>query len=121
MNEFPDDLKAALQCYRDAHPDPEMSATFMPGLWQKIEARRRTAGSLAMLRRLAQTYVGFAVTAGLILGVYVIPRLQDRQNQPQSSYAEVVAIDDAQQELAKAFTVTAAYKVPATFQDGGPE
>lgn len=33
-------LDALLAEYRDAIPDQDVSAGFMPGLWQKIEARR---------------------------------------------------------------------------------
>ena len=114
--EFPDDLKLAFRQYREAHPDPEVSATFMPAVWQKIEARRRTMGSLAMFRQLAQTYVGFAVTAAIVLGVFVIPYFQDRQHL-QISYAEVVANDYSQQEVAMAFTVPAAYQAPVPEED----
>jgi hypothetical protein len=108
--EFPEGVQRAFRDYREALPDPEPSAGFTPALWQKIEARRRTAGSLAMFRRLAQTYVGFAVTAAIILGVFVIPQLQDRAELQTASYAEVVANDDAQQEVAQAFTLPVAYE-----------
>ena len=118
--EFPEGLQTAFRQYREAHPDPEPSAGFTPGLWQKIEMRRSTAGSLAMFRRLAQTYVGFALASAVILGVFVIPVMQDRQGLQNSSYAEVVAIDDAQQEVAKAFTVPVSYEAPTT-SDEVPE
>jgi hypothetical protein len=116
MNEFPDELKVAFRQYRDSHPDPDASAAFMPVLWQKIEARRRTAGSFAVLRRLAQTFAGVAVTAALVLGVFVIPMVQDRQH-TQSSYAEVVANDESQNEVAKVFTVPVAYVAPQFEED----
>ncbi len=121
MNEFPDDLKQVFRAYRDAHPDPDPSANFTPVLWQKIEARRRTAGSMAMLRRLAQAFAGVAATAAIILGVFVIPHLQDRAEIQSASYAEIVANDDSQEELAKAFTIPAAYVPPAVPLDEDPQ
>ncbi len=121
MNEFPEDLKQVFRAYRDAHPDPDASANFTPMLWQKIEARRRTAGSIAMLRRLAQGFVGVAVAAGIILGLFVIPRVQDKVEVQSVSYAEVVAVDDSQQELAKAFTMPAAYVPAAVPMDEDPQ
>jgi cbb3-type cytochrome oxidase subunit 3 len=121
MNEFPEDLKKVFREYREAHPDLDPSASFTPVLWQKIEARRRTAGSMMMLRRLAQAFAGLAVTAAFVLGVFVIPHLQDRAEVQSASYAEVVANDEAQQEVAKAFTIPAAYVPPAVPFDEDPQ
>ena len=121
MNEFPEDLKQVFRNYREAHPDTEVSANFTPILWRKIESRRRMAGSMAMLRRLAQAFAGVAATAAVILGVFVIPHLQDRAEVQSASYAEVVANDDAQQEMAKAFTIPAAYEPPVLLPDEAPE
>ena len=114
--EFPDAVKLAFRQYREAHPDPEPSAAFMPGIWRKVEGRRRTFGSLAMLRHLAQTYVGLAIAAAIVLGVFVIPRAQENQHL-QISYAEVVADDYSQQEVAKAFAVPVAYQTPVPEED----
>ena len=36
-----DELARLLEAYRAACPDPEATAAFMPGLWQRIESRRR--------------------------------------------------------------------------------
>ena len=38
--------------YRAAFPDPDASAAFMPGLWQRIESRR--SANMTVFRRLAQ-------------------------------------------------------------------
>lgn len=119
--EFPEELKQVFRNYREAHPDMDASANFTPILWQKIEARRRTAGSMAMLRRLAQAFVGVTATAAIVLGLFVIPHLQDRAEVQSASYAEVVANDDAQQEVAMAFTIPVAYEPPVVLPDEAPE
>jgi hypothetical protein len=66
-------LDALFAEYRSACPDPDGSANFMPGLWQKIEARRNE--SVSVFRRLAQVCV--LATAALTLAIAIlIPRLQ---------------------------------------------
>ncbi len=106
MTEFPEDLKLAFRDYGHSHPDPEPSVNFTPMLWEKIEARR---SSLVTIRRLTHALVSMAMAAALVLGVFVIPKLQDRRDLT-ASYAEVVADDDAksEQEFAAAFTLPVA-------------
>ncbi|BDC50745.1 hypothetical protein F183_A30610 [Bryobacterales bacterium F-183] len=100
MNEFPQDLQQVFRQYREALPDPEPSVNFTPMLWEKIEARR---SSLTMMRRLTHAFVSLATAAALVLGVFVIPQVQERRVL-STSYAEVVAEEgnDAQ-EVATAF------------------
>jgi hypothetical protein len=107
MNEFPEDLKLAFRDYRELHADPEPSVNFTPMVWAKIEARR---SSFAVMQRLSQALAGMAIAAALILGVFVIPQMQEQKAFASSSYAEVVAADDAvsEQEVATAFTVPVA-------------
>jgi hypothetical protein len=59
--------------YRNACPDPEPGADFMPRLWQKIESRR--VETTSVFRRWAQACVMAAVALTLIMAV-LIPRLQ---------------------------------------------
>lgn len=55
--------------YRDALPDPEPSATFTPGLWQRIEARQKdTLG----FRRLARAIITAAAAASLLMAAWLI-------------------------------------------------
>ena len=58
-------LDALLSAYRAAIPDPDASATFMPVLWQRIEARRRFSF------RIAQAFVTAAAALSLVLGAYL--------------------------------------------------
>ncbi|MCS6952816.1 MAG: hypothetical protein RMK57_00055 [Bryobacterales bacterium] len=58
-----DELFAA---YRQACPDPEPTASFVPGVWRLIEGRREATSRLC---RWAQAFVGAAALACLVLGL----------------------------------------------------
>ena len=65
-------LDAIFRAYRDACPNPEASANFMPNLWQRIEARQTYAFSF---KRIANALVTAAVAASIALGAYMsVPR-----------------------------------------------
>lgn len=57
-----------LAAYREACPDPEPSADFVPGLWRKIEGRQTFGFAV---RRLARALITAAAIASLAMGVYV--------------------------------------------------
>jgi len=52
--------------YRQACPDPEASAGFMPGVWAKIEARELSTNWFG---RVAKALVTAALAASVILGL----------------------------------------------------
>jgi anti-sigma-K factor RskA len=82
--------------YRDACPDPEPTANFMPQMWQRIEARRNSAVS-GLLRRWAEVcLVATLALAALLVGV-VIPRYQAQDYQ---AYVDVLAADDSASDAA---------------------
>jgi len=65
-------LDALFRAYKAACPTPEASANFMPGLWEKIESRRKVTFSF---RRMANAFVTAAVALSIALGAYMaIPR-----------------------------------------------
>jgi len=65
-------LDALFRAYRDACPDPEVSANFMPTLWARIESRQTF---LFSFRRMANAFVTAAVALSIALGVFMsIPR-----------------------------------------------
>jgi len=65
-------LDALFRAYRDACPDPEASANFMPKLWARIDSRQTF---LFSFRRMANAFVTAAVALSIALGVYMsIPR-----------------------------------------------
>jgi hypothetical protein len=74
MQNSSDKLDRLFAEYRSAFPDPDASAAFMPGLWQRIESRR--SSNMIVFRRLAQICVGATLALTVILGVIVIPQLE---------------------------------------------
>ncbi|MEI9976759.1 MAG: hypothetical protein WDO73_34700 [Ignavibacteriota bacterium] len=65
-------LDALFRAYRDACPDPEASANFMPTLWARIDARQTF---LFSFRRMARAFATAAVALSIALGVYLsVPR-----------------------------------------------
>ena len=84
------DLSRLFAQYREALPDPELSADFTPRLWQKIEVRQSTN---RQVKRLAQGFVTAAAAVSLLIGVFLaLP-----QNRVSSFYAatylEILAAD----------------------------
>ena len=82
--------------YRNACPDPEPGANFMPALWKRIEARRNPALQWVTLSRRA--LVG-ALALCLALGVVLGTALSSSQFY-QLTYIEALNDDDAPEELA---------------------
>jgi hypothetical protein len=87
-------LDTLFAAYRDASPDPEPSANFMPQLWQKIEAREQTS---TIFGRLARNLVTAALALSVILGLAV--SLSSMAALPSESYVEVLAEDQARESL----------------------
>jgi anti-sigma-K factor RskA len=101
MNGRMDDKLDALWAeYRDACPDPEPGASFLPMLWQKIEARR--VETTSVFRHMAQAWAVAALALALILAV-LAPRLHRETIYSANTYVEVlddVHSNDAQDLLA---------------------
>jgi hypothetical protein len=87
---FDGKLDALWAEYREACPNPEPGAGFMPGLWQRIEARRQA--NLTIFRRLAQACVMATVALTIVMGAVLIPRLE-RLPVYSASYIDVLAAD----------------------------
>ena len=83
-----DKLDALMTAYRDACPDPEASAAFMPQLWERIEARRTS--TTMMFRRLSQVCVLATVALTLLMAAVLIPRFE-RMPVYNGSYVDVLA------------------------------
>jgi hypothetical protein len=93
MDQFNRELDELLAKYRSAVPDPDPSATFMPELWRKIEARQTL---LLRVRKLTQVFVGAAAAVSLLFAmVEVVPRAsrQDlsQQEMTHESYVDALA------------------------------
>ncbi|MEO6760319.1 MAG: hypothetical protein ABIO24_12750, partial [Saprospiraceae bacterium] len=82
--------------YRNACPDPEPGANFMPTLWQRIEARRNPMLQWVTMSRRA--LVG-ALALCMVLGVVLGTALSSSQFY-QSTYIEALDADEAPEDLA---------------------
>lgn len=100
MHERPqgDRLSGVLAAYRQACPDVDAGPEFMPKLWQRIEARRRE--NLSIFKRFAQVCVATAALAVIVTSV-LMPAPQENEALT-STYAEVLAADNADQALVAA-------------------
>ena len=65
---LPEDLQALFASYREALPDPEPGAQFMPGVWARIEPQRSFAWSF---RKAAKALVTAAVGACLAMSLFL--------------------------------------------------
>jgi hypothetical protein len=80
-------LDALFRAYRDACPDPEASANFMPTLWARIDSRQTF---LFSFHHMANAFVTAAVALSIALGVYLsIPR--STPGSAPETYVEVLA------------------------------
>jgi len=80
-------LDALFRAYRNACPEVEASANFMPEIWQRIDARQSFAFSF---RRLANALVPAAVALSIALGVYAYTPRHTSNYVPQT-YIEALA------------------------------
>ena len=85
---LPEDLHALFASYREALPDPEPGANFMPELWAAIESKQAFAYSF---RRMARTIVAAAAALCLIMSLmFVVPA---RHLTMTSTYIDVLNDD----------------------------
>jgi hypothetical protein len=87
--------------YRAACPGPEPGAMFMPGLWEKIEARRSFAYRLKLISR---AIIAAAAVVCLLLGLSL------SRPEPSSSYLEVVTADQSHGNAADEDLVAVLYE-----------
>jgi len=89
---LPGEIRELFHAYRESLPDMDASAGFMPGLWAKIDGRRRVVYSFGRL-------AGAFVTAALVICLLLSGTLLTLNNPPagasQSSYVDVLADDTA--------------------------
>jgi hypothetical protein len=90
MDRMPDKLDALFAQYREACPDPEAGAGFIPGLWQRIEARR--SANTVIFRRLAQACVVATLALTVVMGAVLIPELEKIPIY-SATYVDVLAAD----------------------------
>lgn len=104
---LPADIQALFVGYRDAFPDLEAGAGFMPGLWAKIDARR---GVTYSFRRLVGAFVTASAALCILLtaGMYTVSHIAPSSS--SVSYIEVLEdheseADGFEIELARAESI----------------
>lgn len=89
-----DELDGLFRAYREACPDPEPGANFMPQLWDRIESRQTFS---SFLERMASGFVTAAVALTLLMAVFLyIP--QGNGAFQSESYVEALAASHADYE-----------------------
>jgi hypothetical protein len=93
QSEGPESLKLdqLFQAYRNACPDPEAGANFMPELWSRIEARERSTN---LFGRMAKALVTAALAASVILGMMMSTASQTSSNY-NGTYLDALMADHA--------------------------
>ena len=79
-------LDALLAQYRSQGADLDTSAGFMPGLWEKIDARR---AFVLRFRRLSQCVLG--ASAAMILMLVGVSAISPETHSTAASYVDVLA------------------------------
>ncbi len=92
-------LDSLFAAYREAVPDPEPAADFMPRVWRGIEARRSVPASL---RHIAQSFITAAAAICLFLSVVLLRPSTPTPVFSTGSYVEVLASDQTPERLAYA-------------------
>ncbi len=98
MDRMDDKLDSLLSAYRDACPDREPGANFMPELWSGIEARRGAALS-TLLRRWTKAWLAATVVLAVVISVFLIPRFQEPPAL-EATYVDVLSAADSAGDLA---------------------
>lgn len=85
------EIQDCFAAYRRSLPDPDPSASFMPSLWEKIEARRRPANY--WFGRLARHFVTASVA--FCLGMVAVLMSPPQQSATASPHTYVEVLDQA--------------------------
>ncbi len=93
----PDELTALFEAYRSACPDPEASASFTPGLWARIESRRRSTQLFGLF---AKRLLAGAAALSLAMALLIYGPFDRLGQHNANTYLDALA--DDHQELAEA-------------------
>jgi hypothetical protein len=91
MDRMKDRLDALWVEYREATPDPEVGPSFMPQMWQKIEARR--VETTSVFRRLAQICVMATIALALVISAVLIPHSNNDEVFYSGTYVDILAAE----------------------------
>lgn len=110
MNEDDSQLDPLFAAYRDACPELEPSAHFMPELWQKIDARR---SFWSVFQREARTFITASAALCLLLLVLNFVGLSNT-HALASTYADALMADHSAENT---YYTEAIRTTPASFED----
>ena len=92
-------LQDLFQAYRAACPDLDDSPTFMPGLWQRIEARQSMPFAM---RRFAQMFISAAAAMCLLMAMLLTTSTPHQPGPGVMTYVEALDSDSSHDMLAYA-------------------
>ncbi len=76
--------------YREALPDPEAAANFMPQLWSRIDSQRNVTFSFG---RLAKRFVSVAVASCLAMSILFLTPVHQMSPVYGATYLDALAAD----------------------------
>ena len=88
-------LDRLFAAYREVLPDPDAGPGFTPGVWAKIESRRRYS---TLMRRLTGAFVTTAAVLSLVLSFYITQVPQSPAD--LTTYVETLDEDDIYHTIA---------------------
>lgn len=88
--ELPAEIRAAFASYREAVPDPEASAQFMPQLWSRIDSRRSLTFSFG---RLTKGFVSVALASCLGMSLLFLAPVTQISPIYGATYLDALAAD----------------------------
>ncbi|MCX6621778.1 MAG: hypothetical protein NTY38_12030 [Acidobacteria bacterium] len=91
-----DGLEAIFAQYREACPEPEMSSSFTPGMWRKIDARR---GFSLRIGRLSRRFVTAAAALCLLMVILLTVPQSPSAGMYSTSYLEALTTDHSTEDL----------------------
>jgi len=88
MEQWNNELDNLFAGYKATMPDPDPSANFMPGLWQKIDARQSL---VFRVKRLTQVFVAAAAAICVVLALFLTLPRAEAPAAVNGNYVDVLA------------------------------
>ena len=88
--ELPAEIRASFAAYREALPDPEPGANFMPQLWVRIDSKRNVTFSFG---RLAKRFVSVAVASCLAMSILFLTPVHQMSPIYGATYLDALSAD----------------------------
>lgn len=99
MRNLEHELDDLFRSYRQSIADPDPSSAFMPGVWEKIEARRSFA---FRVRHLARAFLGASAVLFTLMAGFVVLVGDRTSPDPHESYLDSLASAHATDNMMEA-------------------